>query len=148
MQTFLPYPNFIKSLNALDNKRLGKQRVEAMQILNILKGRAKPHLNTGRIAWANHPAVLMWKGYEDTLAHYYNMTLTIWVEKGFKNNMTYETYINSQITYDYPEWIYDPKFCLSHQSNLIRKDPTFYRPIFGNDIPDDLEYFWPTKEGY
>ena len=36
MQTFLPYKSFVKSLNCLDNKRLGKQRVEAMQILNAI----------------------------------------------------------------------------------------------------------------
>ena len=38
MQTFLPYSDFEQSLSCLDNKRLGKQRVESMQILNILTG--------------------------------------------------------------------------------------------------------------
>jgi len=33
MQTFLPYPDLRDSVACLDNKRLGKQRVEAMQIL-------------------------------------------------------------------------------------------------------------------
>jgi hypothetical protein len=37
MQTFLPYPNFKKSLQILDYRRLGKQRVEAYQIIRILK---------------------------------------------------------------------------------------------------------------
>jgi uncharacterized protein (DUF2132 family) len=37
MQTFMPYPSFRKSLDCLDNKRLGKQRVEAKQIYNIVK---------------------------------------------------------------------------------------------------------------
>ena len=32
MQTFLPYPDFWVSAKMLDDKRLGKQRVEAMQI--------------------------------------------------------------------------------------------------------------------
>ena len=35
MQTFLPSPNFTESARILDNKRLGKQRVEAKQILQI-----------------------------------------------------------------------------------------------------------------
>jgi hypothetical protein len=35
-------------------------------------------------------------------------------------------------------------FYIAHQSNLIRKKPEFYIPIFGN-IPDNLEYIWPTK---
>ena len=34
MQTFLPYADFKRSAESLDNKRLGKQRVEAMQIYN------------------------------------------------------------------------------------------------------------------
>ena len=36
MQTFLPYPDFERSAKVLDNKRLGKQRVEVLQILNVL----------------------------------------------------------------------------------------------------------------
>jgi len=39
MQTFLPYASFAKSAACLDNRRLGKQRVEAMQILKILPSR-------------------------------------------------------------------------------------------------------------
>ena len=41
MQTFLPYKSFNKSFKVLDYRRLGKQRVEAMQILNVLLGRRK-----------------------------------------------------------------------------------------------------------
>ena len=54
----LPYTDFIKSAKCLDYKRLGKQRVEAKQILNILLG------ETTKTGWRNHPSVLMWYGYE------------------------------------------------------------------------------------
>ena len=37
MQTFLPYPDFAESAKVLDNKRLGKQRVECLQIMKALK---------------------------------------------------------------------------------------------------------------
>lgn len=37
MQTFMPYSDFEKVAQCLDNKRLGKQRVEALQIYNVLK---------------------------------------------------------------------------------------------------------------
>lgn len=60
MMTFLPHEDFEKSAQSLDYRRLGKQRVEAMQIYNCL---LKP------TRWKNHPAVLMWSGYEDALAH-------------------------------------------------------------------------------
>ena len=36
MQTFLPYPDFAASAAALDDRRLGKQRVEALQVLRAL----------------------------------------------------------------------------------------------------------------
>ena len=42
-----------------------------------------------------------------------------------------------------PRWLGDEAFHLSHRSNLVRKDPEFYRLRFG-DVPDDLPYVWPT----
>jgi hypothetical protein len=39
LQTFLPYADFVKTAKCLDYRRLGKQRVEAFQILNILEGK-------------------------------------------------------------------------------------------------------------
>ncbi|WP_407659745.1 pyrimidine dimer DNA glycosylase/endonuclease V, partial [Kineococcus indalonis] len=33
MQTFLPYPGFARSAAVLDAPRLGKQRVETLQVL-------------------------------------------------------------------------------------------------------------------
>ena len=63
VNTFLPYSSFKKSVKSLDNKRLGKQRVEAKQILTALS-------NGG--SWSNHPAALMWKGYEECLKLYIN----------------------------------------------------------------------------
>lgn len=54
MQTFLPVANFCESAKYLDKARLGKQRVEAMQILSTLSGASR--------GWINHPAVRMWRG--------------------------------------------------------------------------------------
>jgi len=41
VNTFLPYQNFRKIAKILDWKRLGKQRVEAKQIINILDNATK-----------------------------------------------------------------------------------------------------------
>ena len=38
MQTFLPYSDINESLRVLDDKRLGKQRVESLQIINAIMG--------------------------------------------------------------------------------------------------------------
>src|SRR4029450_2243860 len=48
LQTFLPYPDFAASAQALDQRRLGKQRVEALQ---VLRG-----LTTPGNGWGHHPA--------------------------------------------------------------------------------------------
>jgi transposase len=42
----------------------------------------------------------------------------------------------------WPEWMGDWDFHESHQSNLIRKAPSHYLPIFG-PVPSNLEYIWP-----
>jgi hypothetical protein len=59
VQTFLPYPDFARSAAVLDDRRLGKQRVETLQILRAL---TRPDYG-----WRHHPAVLMWKGHEVSL---------------------------------------------------------------------------------
>ena len=46
MQTFLPYESFEESAKVLDYRRLGKQRVEGMQIINAIEN---PIHKVGRI---------------------------------------------------------------------------------------------------
>jgi hypothetical protein len=141
MQTFLPYKSFIKSAKCLDYKRLGKQRVEAKQIYLALT-------NPGSSRWENHPAVRMWKGYEQALVVYGIAVCTEWkYGRGFKDNQLawfIERLNITQYTGD-PPWLGLPEFHLSHQSNLIRKNPQFYKTIFGNDVPDNIPYIWPVK---
>jgi hypothetical protein len=72
MQTFLPYSDFDRSAATLDLKRLGKQRVENLQIMTTLL--------TGREAWKNHPAVKMWRGYEFALLSYQEAMCNQWVK--------------------------------------------------------------------
>lgn len=124
----------------LDNKRLGKQRVEAMQIYRILVG-----LDEGK-SWRNHPAVLMWKGYEDALAHYYNCIRKEWIKRGFKNTMPELTVRLDDGYLKNPPWLGNEKLHASHRSNLKRKS------LYHYGVEDwiesiDLPYVWPTKEG-
>jgi hypothetical protein len=142
MQTFLVYPLFGSALDCLDNKRLGKQRVEAKQIYDIITGKSKS------AAWRNHPAVLMWKGYEKALALYYNMSLHQWQKRGHKNIKLKEIKMTTDeiISTEYPPWLGEEKFHASHRSNLKRKNPEFYGK-YDWEEPLDLPYVWPTKEG-
>lgn len=137
MQTFLPDQNWYASARMLDNKRLGKQRVEALQILNTLRGKSK--------GWRNHPAVLMWYGYEKALEAYHDVMILEWISRGFRNNMTLMKPGDfSHI--EWPHWCWERKVFASHRSNLLRKDPEFYAKWNWSE-PPDLPYFWPvTKE--
>ena len=131
MQTFLPYANFSRSARALDYKRLGKQRVEALQIHNIVSGKR----TTG--GWVNHPAVKMWKGYAAALAVYHNTMIDEWVDRGYNNNMP-KLPVGHLET---PTWLGDERLHSSHRSNLLRKDADFYGTKGGQESPD-MGYFW------
>ena len=63
MQTFLPYPDIRQSFKVLDNKRLGKQRVEAYQIISAITGRPKLDGTTYK-GWIKHPCSES-KGHRD-----------------------------------------------------------------------------------
>jgi hypothetical protein len=132
---------------------LGKQRIETIQIANILLGFQKKSN-----AWKNHPVVLMWKGYEEFLIKEYLRNIMMeWLDRGFKNERCFEHYLRlssivenevylgfSNITK--PKWFCDKLF-ESHKSNLVRKKPEHYKK-FWPEISNDIEYWWPTKNGY
>jgi hypothetical protein len=135
VQTFLPYKDFKKSLECLDYRRLGKQRVEAKQILNALKPDSKSR-------WRNHTAVKMWRGYENELICYHNLAILTWIGRGYNNNMPLLT-VPESFSFETPPWITD-EFCAAHRSNLLRKNFEWYSQ-FGWNEPDNLPYIWPTK---
>ena len=141
MQTFLPYPSFARSAEALDRSRLGKQRVETLQLL-----RANTIPDYG---WRHHPATKMWSRHLPALVAYGLAMTDAWTALGRPDTVRpqlvefapeVEGLAESEL--EMPPWMGDPAFDLAHQSNLIRKDPEFYRPLFG-DVPDDLPYIWP-----
>jgi len=134
VQTFLPYPNFVDSVKILDYKRLGKQRVETFQVLNILLNR------TSTKGWRNHPVTRMWTGYEEALKLYQNYTILEWMSRGYKNTMKLEEIDPYLLAM--PFWFGDDKLHQSHRSNLLRKDYEYYSQYF--DEPADLEYHWPV----
>ena len=137
MNTFMPYPTLVRSVQCLDMKRLCKQRVEALQIFRIVTG------ITPNSGWKHHPAVKMWMGYPGPIAHYMNLCIQEWIHRGYKNTMTLhplDVYIMK-----YPWWLGNKAFHASHRSNLLRKNPVWYSQ-FGWTDPDNLPYIWPTKE--
>jgi hypothetical protein len=143
MQTFLPYADYKQSASCLDNKRLGKQRVEAWQIYLTLQ---KIKNNESKIAWAHHPAVLMWQGCERELLNYCAIMIEEWKFRGFNDtmhDMVLKAYLETSHS-SKPFWAGNAAFHASHRSNLLRKDKEFYGK-FNWTEPDNLKYVWPMR---
>jgi hypothetical protein len=147
MQTFLPYPSFARSAAVLDPRRLGKQRVEALQILRAL---TRPDYG-----WQHHPAVLMWRGHEEALVAYGAAVCQEWCRRGSPDTcleqILREVGLDSarsqrelELVGALPPWLGRRAFHLSHRSALVRKQPEWYRPRFPG-VPGDLAYVWPVR---
>jgi len=139
VQTFVPYPSFTESAKILDYRRLGKQRVEVLQILNSLV------LNR-QYGWRYHPATKMWAGHERGLAAYGLSICSEWVQRGYKDTCTQK--ISDLVTPDWedmPSWWGDERIHSSHRANLLRKDPIYYGQYNWTEDPE-MPYFWPTTD--
>jgi hypothetical protein len=124
-------PEFQETAHILDWRRLGKQRLEARQILKTLQQGG---------GWSNHPAVKMWRGYENALIEYSNVMIQEWIKRGYNNTMELLEF-GSVIM---PHWIGDDRFHSAHRSNLLRKQPDYYTQFNWPEGPD-LPYFWPEQ---
>jgi hypothetical protein len=154
MQTFLPYADFTASARTLDDRRLGKQRVETLQVMGVL-AEAFWDNTTERVTdrvprgWRSHPVVLMWRGHEGSLLEYQRATCEVWKARGFSDTCYAKTAALFAHRFGVapanpPPWLGDPAVHRSHQSNLIRKDAERYAPLFPG-VPADLEYVWPVQ---
>lgn len=149
MQTFLTDMSFRRNAQFLDEKRLGKQRVETLQIMKAIFD--------PEYGWQSHPVTNMWRNHPFGLWLYQYHTCEVWTAKGFQDtckDRTRKLLIDNDVSLDpsdhkeiWPEWINDERLYASHRSNLLRKRPAHYEK-FGWLEPDNLPYFWPTKEGY
>lgn len=142
MQTFLPYSDFKKSLEVLDNKRLGKQRVETYQIISAITRRPKLD-GTPYKGWTNHPCSIMWGKFVPALKLYLNLSIDEWIKRGFKNTMVKET-IEEKIVY--PDWLGFEDFHSSHRANLLKKELEYYSKYNWIENPQD-PYVWLDKDG-
>lgn len=146
VQTFLPYADFARSASALDPRRLGKQRIETLQILRAL------HLQD--YGWSHHPAVLMWRGHTPALVAYGLAVVEEWTARGGRDSTAAN--IVEFVHPDEPRgqadlaaggllpgWLGSEPLHRSHRSALLRKDPGHYRDHFP-DVDDALDYVWPA----
>jgi hypothetical protein len=143
MQTFVPHPDLAASAAVLDDRRLGKQRVETLQILRAL------HLED--YGWANHPAVTMWRGHALALVAYGLAVVDEWVARGY-GDTTREPISEFAAPDDVPDprqldprllppWWGEEAVHRSHRAALARKEPERYGDLAVDD--PDQPYVWP-----
>jgi hypothetical protein len=156
VQTFLPFSDFRTSADVLDDRRLGKQRVETLQ---VVRGLTVPGYG-----WRHHPAVKMWRGHLEALGRYGLACCEAWVERGYADtcaaSITTEleragvrqvrTQEELAVAGTLPAWLGDEDFHRSHRSALVRKDPDHYAPLFpaALAVEPDLPYVWPVVAGH
>jgi hypothetical protein len=147
MQTFLPFSGFVATAGALDARRLGKQRVEVLQILRAM--------TFDDYGWRTHPAVTMWSGYTAALVTYGLVITRQWVADGFADTVTPQLLefiapqpVRSQSALaaagDLPPWLGWEPLHRSHRAALLRKDPGHYGPLFP-EVDPEQPYVWPDS---
>lgn len=145
MQTFLPFSDFAQTAAVLDVRRLGKQRVEVLQILRAL--------TFDDYGWRTHPAVTMWAGFPEALVAYGVAVTQQWIGEGFGDSVLPQllefngaepprTQTELSDTGDLPPWVGWEPLHLSHRAALVRKDSAYYGPLFPGVDPN-LPYVWP-----
>ena len=151
MQTFLPYADFARTAEVLDRTRLGKQRVECIQIVRAL--------TIPTYGWRHHPAALMWRGHLEALGAYSFAIIEEWTGRGIRRHLRRDDRRRPRATPAWPAYAAGravvrrraavlarrPGLPLAHQSALVRKDPDHYGPLFPG-VPDDLPYVWPSPD--
>lgn len=152
MQTFVPFADIDESAESLDNKRLNKQLLEGRQIYSILSSQR----TTG--GWVNHPAVKMWRNYDNGLFAYLTGIANECVRRGIATEKNWNAlYDMHQSNWHrgtgviMPPWWNDNRVHESHRNNLYVKDPDYYAEFSSaNKVSccDKCNYFWPTHTVY
>src|SRR4051794_3099922 len=125
MQTFLPYADFDATAAVLDDRRLGKQRVETMQILRAL-------VFPSYRGWKNHPATKMWRGFAAALVAYGVALCREWERRGRADAVratllefsggTEPDVGGLRAAGRLPPWLGSAEFHRSHRSSLVHKE--------------------------
>lgn len=140
MQIFRPYIDWGKSAAVLDDRRLGKQRVEAKQVILAILRRLGV-VKDGRRGWLNHPIVLLYynngRPYLRDLVGFFEATVAEWRRRGHENNISLgdiagllegvEGAEGTPVTHIHE---------VEYRRLLILKDPCRYLRIFP---PDEVE---------
>jgi hypothetical protein len=110
--------------------------------------------------WVTHPVVRMWRGRTAALVVYGRAMVAEWRARGFADSTDRlisefapesadATQADMAAAGLLPTWVGNEELHRSHRSNLLAKDPGFYRPAFAERFPgdpEDLPYLWPEPD--
>lgn len=121
MDTLLPLPSFMESAGCLDNQRLRKQRLDALQVLEAcLSGVSQ-----------DEPSVVkMWRGYEAALCHFGMCCCYEWSQRGNVDNL-YRQFLEKlpmipvRRNY-YPPWLGTGELHAAYREELLEENPEWY----------------------
>lgn len=133
MQVFMPYTTIIQSVRCLDDKRLGKQRIEIKYMLEMMYG-----------MWPErkHPVVEMWEDYTIFLHTMYCQTVGEWEARGNKNTLPRQLeFIHGILII--PPWLED--YTYQYKALLLYKYYDFYSKEFGTNIEPISKIPYLTK---
>jgi len=148
MQTFLPYPSYSQTAMCLDNKRLIKQILEAVQIFNVIK-------NPLAKGWQKHPAVNQWRNHPGQLMSYAVCMCheyTNRFNKIHKYDAQIKNYLMNNMIGPSPKFRFNVNYLDNHKAILLGKDFSYYKYYWPNIHPaiktnGKWPYIWPSKEG-
>jgi len=142
MQTFLPFPDFQHSAAVLDWRRLGKQRIEARHIAEVVLG-LKP-----KSRYSNHTAVRMWRGFGYFLCCYGIAVCLEWRSRDYKDRQLEAFFDLRDLAeslghHGSPSWFGDERFHAAHRAALLAKAPEWYGQFGWLEDPI-VDYVWPA----
>lgn len=144
----------------LDQARLGKQRVEAYQIVLAYEEATKrnPAKYSG---WLNLPAVRMWDGYLPALYVYGILNCMVWRKAGHEDSLLEQFQLRRRIWLSTqnnggdsasaqprrPWWFGHPAMVRTHQTKLYHKNSAAWveqhKTATAKHEPMKLPYLWP-----
>ena len=142
-QTYLPLPSFSESARVLDTARLGKQRLEAYQIVASLTGWNPLGWKIPRSVLA-HPCTRSWVHYETALKAYYSAIIKEWVGRGHRNTMPVPEFDEFRV--NLPLW-FGGEIHERHQAKLLARSPAHYKQFGWKVKPDDSSWFPEIYKG-
>lgn len=144
MQTWLPFESFHASARALRTQELGRQRVDAKQLLIALLFPERKSM------WRHHPAARMWRGYETQLNLYYMAVVAEWRRRRHKHTMELGSELHRRVGKLYanhPWWLGQPMFHDAQQGALIRRNSVYQTRLPESNIfveHTNTPVLWPV----